>query len=278
MQLTTRTIYSAYLQTCLLSNIAFDMAANSTLNELYGVQSGIAPSRTPTLGYYAIGNGGHQMTVGANGIALANPIQHSATDAALYHGIPFILRPINNDIDTVAKANYALRRIETHDGVQYFAYYLKRLPMSTLVPEMNAISVSNGVSSTTSFVPTAANLNPVPPPLNNSGVNLVTGDYVSASAEINIVLTADDVAELLNVANIIYGDSGYAIISEIALCSGVDKVVQSPTINNGSAPFNEAISVQCVSFVNALFALAYNSSGIDILLDVGATESLFQLE
>jgi len=278
MQLTTRTAYSSYLQTCLLSNISFVMSPDSTLNELYGIQAGIAPIRTPTLGYYAIGNGGHKMTIGANGIPLTNPIQHSATDAALYNGIPFVLRPLDNDIDAVAKAKYALRRIETHDGVQYFAYYLKRLPVNTLVPELNSISVVNGVSTTNPFTPTAANLNPVPPPLNNTGVNLVTGDYVSASAELSIALTADDVAELLNVANVIYGDPGYAIISEIALCSGVDKVVQSPTINNGSAPFNEAVAVQCISFVNALFALAYNSSGIDILLDVGATESLFQLE
>lgn len=277
MNLIMRTALNSYLQTTLLLNTPFVLAPNTTLNELYGIQASVQPIRTPTLGYFAIGNGGHRVTVGVNGIPLTNPIQHSAEDSALYNGLPFVLRPISNDIDTVSQANYALRRIETHAGNQYIAYYLKRLPLSTVIPVMQITSVTNGVKTTTSFVPTSANLNPTPPALSNTGVNLVSGDYVAASAEVDISLTANDVSELLNVATIIYGDPNYAIISEIALCSGVDKVVQSATYNNALIPFNEAIAVQCLSFVNCMFALAFNNSGVDLLLNCGATEPLMSL-
>lgn len=277
MNLIMRTANNSYLQTTLLLNTPFVMNPNTTLNELYGIQTGITPLRTPTLGYFAIGNGGHQMTIGADGIPLTNPVQHSAEDSALYNGLPFILRPINNDIDTISQTKYALRRIETHSGNQYIAYYLKRLQLTTVTPTLEATTVTNNVSSTVPFTSTSANLNPTPPALSNTGINLVSGDYISATAEIDISLSASDVTELLNVANIIYGDPNYAIISEIALCSGVDKVVQSATYNNAQIPFNEAIAVQCLSFINCMFALAFNSSGVDLLLNCGATEPLFTL-
>ena len=277
MNLVSRTIYSSYIQTILLTGTKFKLAANSTLNELYGIQNGISPLVTPTLGYFAIGNGGHKITVGANGIPLMNPIQHQATDAALYHGLPFILRPINNDIDTVTQANYALRRIETHGGNQYIAYYLKRLGISTVIPDMENIVTANGISTATTFIPNSSNLNPTPPVLSNTGVNLVSGDYVAASAKLNIALTASEVTELLNVSTILYGDPSYAIISEIALCSGVDKVVQSASNNNSTISFNEALAVQVLSFVNSFFAMQFSSAGISLLLDVGASEPILSL-
>ena len=277
MNLVTRTVFSSYLQTCLLLNAQFQMAPETTLNELYSIQNGVMPLVTPTLGYFAIGNGGHSVTVGANGIPLTKPVQYEATDAALYNGLPFVLRPINNDIDTISQANYALRRIETHAGAQYIAYYLKRLPVAGVVPVMNIVSTTNGISTTALFVPTSANLNPVPPALNTNGVNLVSGNYVSSAANMSINLSANDVAEILNVATILYGDPAYAIISEIALCSGVDKTVQSATYGNAMIPFNEAIAVQVVSFINTDFALAFNTTGISINLNCGSSEPLFSL-
>jgi hypothetical protein len=277
METVSRTIYSSYLQTVLLTGLPFRMAINSTLNELFGIQNNIAPVVTPTLGYYAIGNGGHKMTIGANGLAKVDPIQHSGTDAALYNHIPFVLRDINNDIDSAARALYALRRIETHNGKQYIAYYLKRLSLANVIPDMEFISIANGVQTTTAFVPNNSNLNPTPPALNNSGVNIVTGDYVAASAKVDVALSADDISELINAATIVYGDPSYAIISEIALCSGVDKIVQSPAAGNTVINFNEAICVQVLSFINSFYALEFNTAGIDTLLDIGCSEPILNL-
>ena len=275
MNTISRTIYSSYLQSVMLLKTAFEMKPNTTLNELFGIQNGIAPAVTPSLGYFAIGNGGHKITVGTNNIPKTDPIQHKGTDAALYNHLPFVLREIANDISVTERANYALRRQETHNGRQYIAYYLKRLPLTDVIPDMEYITTANGIQNVAAFVPNNANLNPVPPVLSNTGVNLVSGDYVAASAKINIILSAADVTELLNVATVLYGDPGFAIISEVALCSGVDKVVQSPADGNTMISFNDAIAVQVLSYISAFFPLQFNNNGTAMMLDLGASVPLF---
>ena len=277
MQAISRTLLSSHLQDCLFLNRPFVMPPNTTLNELFGVQNGVVPTTTPTMGYLAIGNGGHKFTVGANNIPKNDPVQHVATDAALYNHLPFVLREVNNDLDPITAGSYALRRLETHNGLQYFAYYLKRLPLNTVVPDMEYNTVLNGVTTTTAYVYTSANLNPTPPALNSSGVNVVSGDTVAASAKMNIVFTPAEVQELINVATVMYQDPGFAIISELALCSGVDKTVQSPGVGNAVINFNEAIAVQTLGFINGFYPMASTTNGLSILIDIGSSEPMFTL-
>lgn len=278
MEPITRSIFGSYLQTCLLLGLPFAVQANSTLNEKFGVQPGIYPDTTtvPRMRYYAIGNGGHSFTVGANGQTKPDPVQHLATDAALYNHLPFVLRTIDNDLTPTQQALYGLRRQETHGGLQYFAYYLKRMDFTSVVPAMQNVAVADGTSTTTAFAPTSANLNPTPPDLSSGGVNLLTGDYASASAEVDLNFTSWDITEFLNVANVLYGDDGYAIVSEIALVSGVDKVVTSPA-QTGTINFNEVIAAQVVSFVNTFFPAKYANNGNDMIFDIGSTEPLFKI-
>ena len=274
-----RSVYGSYLQTCLLMNLPFAVKANSTLNEKFGIQNGVMPDigTLPSMRYFAIGNGGHKMSIGAGGIAKPEVVQHKGSDAALYNHLPFILREPTNDISAVDRANYALRRMETHNGTTYVAYYLKRINFDNVVAGMEYTAVNAGVSNTTAFTPDSSNLNPTPPDLSNTGVNVVSGDYVSATAKLMIALSDSDVAELLNVSQVIYQDDGYAIISEVALCSGIDKVVTSPGSGNSTINFNEAIAVQVVSFINTFYPLKFAAQGIDLALDMGATEPLYVL-
>jgi len=276
----TRTIYGAYVQSCQYLGLPFVLSKNTTLNELLNIQPGVGlatAQQTPTQGYYAIGNGGHTMSLGSNGLTKVTPIQHSGTDAGLYSQIPFILRPIANDLSVTDQVKYALRRIEVINGAQYVAYYLKRIDFTGVVPGMENIVVANGNETVTPFVPNSGNLNPSPPALNSSGVNIVTGAYVAASTAIALTLTAAEIAELINVATVKYGDPGFAIISEIALCSGQDKIVQSPGAANTLINFNEAVCVQVGSFINTFDALEFNNSSWQLSLDLGATEPLFAL-
>lgn len=279
MENITRTIFGSYLQTCHLLGLPFSMRANTTLNEKFGIQSGIAPDvvEIPRMRYYAIGNGGHRMTAGGDGLSKPEPIQHRATDAACFNHIPFVLREPDADLSLSQRANYGLRREETHNSVRYIAYYLKRIPMGGVNPAMEYKAVANGETTTTPFVPNSANLNPTPPSLSESGVNVVTGDYTTSTAKLTLSLTAEDVAELLNVANILYQDDGYAIISEIALVSGVDKVVTSPSVGATTINFNDVIAAQVVSHINAFFPVKFSNNGTEIIVDVGASEPLFNV-
>ncbi len=278
MENIVRTIYGSTLQTAQLMGLPYVVKPYSTLNEKLAINATelITSTDVPTMRYAAIGNGGHQMVAGANGISRPMIVQHRTTDAALYNQLPFVLRELTNDLDPTTRANYALRRIETHNGISYAAYYLRRLDMTNTTADMEYRTVSKGVTVSTEFVPNNSNLNPTPPALSNTGTNVVTGDYVTATAKVNFSMSAAEVAEFMNVCNIIYGDPSYAIISEIALCSGVDKMLNGD-FNGVTISYNEAIAVQINSLISAFFAMEFSNSGINYLFDMGATEPLYVL-
>lgn len=279
MEFITRSIYSAYLQSTQLSGLAFAMVPYTTLNEKFSVLAGVAPSQTdmPRLKYLAIGNGGHDLVVGAGGVAKIKPSQYKTTNAALYNHLPFALKLPEADFSDADRAKYGLRRLEAHNGTNYIAYYLRRIDFTSVQVGMNYHTVNSSGEVVTPFIPDSTNLNPVKPPLSSTGVNLVSGDYVSASAPVNISFSANDVAELINVAEIIYSDADYAIISELGLVSGVDKVASSPGVGAGTVQQNEVICAQLCTMINVFYQLNFNNQGIEVDLDLGATEPLFKV-
>jgi hypothetical protein len=279
MENITRTIYGSALQSALYLNLPVPIKTNSTLNEKFGISAGVLPTidNPPRARYFAIGNGGHKFTVGADGVPKPEPIQHRATDAACFHHIPFVMRLPDNDLSPTDRLKYALRRLEVWQGVQYVCYYLKRIDFTGVTVDMQFKTVSNGQETTTEFVPTADNLNPQPPVLSNTGVNLTDGNYVTADARIDLSLSAADCAELINVANVMYQDDRAAIISEAALVSAVDQQVQVAGPGNSTFAFLEAIAAQVTSFVNTFIPVNFLNNGTDILLDVGATEPLLNI-
>lgn len=273
----TRTIYGGFLSTVKYLGIPFQLVPNTTLNERFGINAGVAPNSNtvPETQYFCIGVGGHNFTVGADSIPVPTPVQHAATDASCFKPLPFILRALSNDLSQQQQANYALRTIITISGTQYIAYYLKRLDLSSVEAQMNLIAVNNGVSTVTPFVPNGSNLNPTPQTPSNSGMNVVSGNYVSASANVGIVFTQSDATELQNVATIMFGNANYAIVSEFGLCSGVDKVVSVTPQTGSPYNFNEAIAVQIQSFVETIVLFSFNNNGTVLSLDLGATSPLF---
>lgn len=277
---TTRTIYGMYLQTCAHMGLPFVVYPNTTLNEKLGVQAGKIPDAGvyPTVGYLSLGNGGLKSDVSGDGTLVMVPKIFNATNASPYNPLPLVLRPLGNDLDPATRAKYALRRIETRNNVPYIAYYLKRLDKTGLTASMNLTTVVNGVKSTVPFSPDSSVLNPVPPAISTPGVITADGTYVNASAPLGIVLDANDIAELMNVFDIIYQNPHAAIISEAALCSGVDLTVQ--VTDQGGSTFNmaEAIAVQVNDLVNVGAPLEFNSDGVKWNLDMGATEPLFKTQ
>jgi hypothetical protein len=279
MKILTRTCYGAQLQACQLLGVPFVMVPDTTLNEKFGVQSGVAPplGTLPNLGYFCIGNGGHQNETGADGFPYTTPLQHLSTDAALFRHIPFLVRTIGNDLDPITMQQYALRDIITgQNGIQYIAYYLKRMNLTGVEPSMQISSTTNGVTTTIPYVPTSANLNPTPPVTSAAGVVTTNGNYITTSAIVDIPFTAQDVAELINVATLIYGNELYAVISEIGLCSGVDKIATVAAAGGvGAFNYNEAIAVQIAMHITSYYSIGSSNQGFDFEVQVGATEPLY---
>ena len=275
MRIITRTVYGAYLQTSKLLNLPFEMITNTTLNEKLGIQAGIEPQQgaMPYVQYFTIGNGGHRNVTGADGVPYTTPIQHRSSDAALFNHLPFVLRQPNNDLSPAERAKYALRREETHGGLTYYAYYLRRLDLSAVDNVMNRTTVVDGASNTLPFSPSNSNLNPEKPETNPSEVEESTGDYLSTSAIVTVNFDEDDVAELIHVAEVIYNNELLAVISEIGLCSGVDKTV-TYSVPGGDFNFNEAIAVQINSHITSFYSMAFNNNGFQFQVEMGATEPL----
>lgn len=280
MDYNVRTVYGAYIQTCLYRDIPPVYEANTTLNEKFGILNDTLPTSTdrPYLGFYGVGNKGHTMVVGANGLTKPQVVPHKAIDAALYNQIPFVLRPVTNDLTAAERAKYALRREETYGGIRYAAYYLRRLDSSNLSAVMQYKIIENGVETVTTFVPDSSCLNPTPPTISSTGVNVTSGESVSASSMAALTISSDEAAELRNVAKVLYDDEEYAIISEIALCTGVDKVVQVNSSGAGTFNFNEAIGVQIAQHVAANSSMVFNNTGTTINLNVGATEPMWSVQ
>lgn len=280
MEAIVRTVYGANLQTAQLLGIPFEVVPNSTLNDKFNASNtvGLSPADMPRMQYVAIGNGGHRMKVTGTGtLQVPEPIQHRTTDAALYSHLPFVLRPIGNDLTASERERYALRRLEQYNGEDYFAYYLRRMDLTGVNAQMEYKTVVGDVTTTTPFTPTAGNLSPTPPVVVTGGSVTTSGDYVTASAIVYFNLDSFDVAEILNACNIIYGSEDFAIISEIGLCSGVDKVVNAFDSVGSTFNFNEVIAAQIVSHISSFHALRFTSAGVNTMFDVGATEPLWLL-
>lgn len=277
----TRTVYGAYLQTCQYLNKAVGIRPFSTLNEKHGitVDEVITETEVPSVGYIAVGNKGHKFKIVDDGVAVPEVVQHTPTDAALYNQIPFIVRDVNNDLTPVERIKYAHRKVITVNDNDYIAYYLKRIDLLSVIPEMNYKTVvTDPVTNTTTvstetFVTTAANLSPVAPVISSTSVTETTGDYVTATAKVEFSLSSTDVQELLNACNIIYGDEAYGIISEIGICSGVDRLYEL-TYDGITSNYKEANFVQVTSFVSTFISLPHSTDGLNSILDIGSTESL----
>lgn len=271
----TRTLWGADLQERLLLGIPYQLTPFTTLNEKFNVQAGVMPNtgETPRLQYFCIGNGGHANITGTDGKPLTAPIQHSPGDAALYAHMPFLIRDPANDLDVTTRQNYGLRKLVVGpDGNNWIAYYLKRLNLNGVVPALNQNHVDNGVTTTTPYVPTSANLNPQAPDISSTGVVTTSGDYLSTSAILNLNFDANDVAEYTNVAKTWYGSDLYAVISEIGLVSGSDKIVTSDTTPQFN--YNEVVCAQIDTFITAYYPMGFSNQGFDFGIELGATEPL----
>lgn len=270
-----RTCYSAYLQTTkYLGLTPFRMIPHTTLNEKYGIQNGVAPAsgEMPNVRYMVIGNMGHYTVKAADGSDETANVLHRSNDAALYNGIPFVVREPNNDLPADRRDTYCLRTQETYFGKPYIVYYGRRINMTGVQPQLLEITVIDGVLTTTQYVPTVNDLNPVPPAIPNTGTVIGSNKTISASAIVKVNLSAEEVREITNAHRIRTNSNRSPIISEIGLCSGVDKTVNASSSGGPSFQYKEVIACQVNVFISTNHPIGYNSNGLNLTFDIGGVE------
>lgn len=278
IQLSRRTVYGIALQAAQYFKTPLIIKPHTTLNEKFDINADLEVADTNDLSvkYVCIGNGGHNLVLGANGVPKIVPQPHTPRHAALYNHLPFILRKPEDDLTATERMRYRLRRLEQHDGITYVAYYARLLDLSETVTQMELRTIDNDNVTSTPFVPSLDDLHPTPPAISTNNAVITTGDYVSAVNKVPFVMTVDEIAEFMNVCNIVYGDPGYAVISELAICSGVDRAV-SGDFNGTTANYVDAIGVQVTNFISTGILCAFINQNVNMTLDVGSNEPLLDL-
>lgn len=270
----TRTIYSGYLQTYkYLGIFPYKPHKNTTLNEKFGVLADVEPAgeQMPNCRYLVIGNMGHRNVKNEDGSDESEVVIHRSNHAALYNHIPFVMRKMDNDLTAIQRASYGLRVIESWNGEDYIVYYARRFNVSLVKPQLIEVETINGIQSTKPYIPSVDDLNPKRPELTNNGTVVGSNRNISSSAIITVELTAEDVYEIVQAHRIRTGSSRSPVISELGICSGIDRQHEAVT-PSGSFQYTEIAACQINTFIASNHPIGFNSSGLTLRLDVGNTE------
>jgi hypothetical protein len=263
------------LQTSQYLNKPLRIYPHSTLNEKLDISKDVqlAAGELPAVKYITIGDRGHGFIVGHNNKVKWQAVHHTPRHNALYNHLPFVLRPLGTDLEPAQRNRYRLRRLETHNGQQYFAYYLRVLDLTNVEPTLEYRHVLDGNTIATPYEPTIEDLNPIPPTLVTGSAVITTGDYVAATARVPFVMSPEDTQEFIDACLIINGEPGYALISEVGLVSGVDRVV-TKEFNGQNQTYTEAIYAQITAFISTAWVMEQNIDGVKLNIDVGNVEPL----
>lgn len=275
MESTVRTIYGSHIETCRRLNRPFNVLPNSTLNQKFSLFENTlpAPNEYPVMGYIAIGNKGASYEVTSDNYVLTTPLPHLPRDASLYNFLPFVMRNAENDLDSTERMKYRLRVPMVVNGTNYIAYYLKTLPIANVIPTVELRNVNGDSITSAVFTPSVSNLSPTPPDISTTNLNNPSGDYLVSTVKVDFVLDQVDINNIMDACTILYGDPRYAVISEIALCTGVDKVVQG-TFGGVTSNYTDTIATQVAAFISQYHALSPSTTEVRITLDIGAVEPL----
>ncbi len=277
MKNTTRTLYGAALLTAQTLGVPHVIVPKTTLNERLGFAEGILPQADeyPAVRCYGIGHGGHDYIKDAAGDSYNQVVDHLPTDASLYKPLPFVLRPVENDLNATQRQMYRGRRQETHFGRNYYAYYLKPLVTGNDPIEMTITNIVDGQEITKPFIPDSSNLYPIPPALPPTGSTPSNTGYGSVIRPLTIEFNEFDVKEFLEVCNVLFeGNLKKAIISEIALVQSVDTILTGKTSGGASIQYKEAIGAQVNAFFSTNHDISANNQGFIKELDLGDNEPM----
>ena len=236
-----RTVYGNDLALHKMLGKKYKLLPNTTLNEKFSLlyNEKIPDYRDLNIGYYAIGVGGIK-TVNNDGTYTY--VQHLPTDASLYEQIPFVMRKVNDDILDNEKSKYRFRIKEVWNNEEYYCYYLKVIDYDNVINNIFNITKLKDKFTLSKFSSDSSKyLNPDPNYESNVD-SAIDADYITNVAKLKFSLDKNELIEIDNVKNIRYGNTDKPI-SEIAVCSGMDKEIPE-------AGITEAIGVQVCYFAN----------------------------
>lgn len=263
------TAIGQYVQSRLFLGLPIEQLPNTTLNQKFGINhktTRVGPDEQYKAIYFCIGDGGSGMEKSADRPAIPDLYGHDPSDCALYHHLPFVLRPINNDLTNEQRSRYRLRRKELHNGIEYFAYYARVLSYEATT-RILAESIVKGVSDVKPYEFTENNLSPKEPTLQVREKVTASNTKLKVSTGASLVFDENDIRELINVSKILYGTARYAVITEMSIIGGVDD--QNYTSPDDGKRINELKMATTICFFNTYHLLSYTNTGFKEVVELG---------
>ena len=188
--------------------------------------------------------------------------------------IPFHVRLQTNDLSQNERNQYGLRKEMEINGLKYWVYFLKRLDVTTSRPAMTINVKVNGQVQSRPFVPDSSNLNPTPPLLQSDEVTTSSGEYLAIKSVIEVVLSAAEIEAIIEGCRILYDNEAYAVISELALVSGVDRQTTGQAAGNNVIQYTEVIAAQVVGILNTYHSLPASNSQVKETMTLGTSDPM----
>jgi len=262
-----KTIHHTKLELLERLKIAFAVDQYSTLNEKFNIltSESVPADEYPSIGYIAIGRGGHRNAVGVGDQGLTDTIEHSPTDAALKEHMPFIMREVANDLSVAEREKYRVRVEQDINGTMYALYYLRKMDFVSSNTETRVIEVANGViTSDEEYVPSVTNLDPPMVLVSNTLPNGTDGRFIVVKANISMELDSSDIQEIINAVRILHNnDLRYATISEVGIVSGFEKDI--------TGGFKELTHAQIMNFVSTHQPLQFSPTRVKLSYSLSNT-------
>ena len=273
MKNVVRTIYGMYLQSVKLRNSNFVLEPNTTLNEkfLVGNNETLPIGASPVINCYCIGNGGHKVITGSNSNISGNEVYHETNHAALYKHLPFISRPVTNDLSIAEASKYRLKVKTTINSTDYFFYYLKVINnLTDSIPNMVNVYTRNNNIVASKYESVLSNLSPVPS--NAPSIDIPNHTtYLSVIDSIPFNLSILEITEIINAYQLLYGVTTVPIISEIGICSSIDKQI----LDFNNVTYTEALAIQINYFINTYYLTQTyldNIQELNTFIEIGGLE------
>lgn len=277
MDKSVRTAIGAKLQTAQKLNRPYVFEANSIMNQQLNILPNEVPDTTPWCQYVAIGIGG-MTTRQPNGSPIEFvPIPHDPRHTGMYRQIPFVIRPVTDDLQTNERSRFRLRRVRSVNGVDHAEYFLRRIDFTQTAVDLEYRQIVDGQVVTNIWHPIPDDQYPAPIQVNPGQVLITGDDYVSSSAKNTLAFSNWDMLELLNVGRVLFQSEAAITVTELAICSGLD----FPTVGNfngANLAYNESIGVQITDFISTFIPVQFQQAGASVNLDIGSTEPLQALK
>lgn len=282
-QTTTNTGYGNLIMKCVATRQSFTLPQYSTLNEKYNTLAAESIGRKNgqdfELKYFGVGiRGANCIGQNALGVSRMKVNQHQPIDMNLFTAIPFICRPIDEDLNNIQRAKYRMRVVMNgYDGNSYVFYFLKLINFDHYNPQVSKITRDeNGNETPVPYVPSRDDLfNPQPVDFTSEGSVPISNTYLNSSAILGCSLDQGDLKELADACRVLYNDASYAAINETMIAWGIDTITDGSTGGGAVVRYDEVLSAVAAHYITERDARnALNNTQLNLDFDHGASEPM----